>query len=210
MPTTSPIRRRPGPVPLAAVAAVVGAAVAMVLVIGGARGPAWPTRGHGTATDAVEGASVDVVEGAAADAGLGARPAAGPGAAPATGLDPGLAAALDRARRAAAADDVAVSVTSGFRTGAEQAALLADAVVEHGSRAAAQRWVFPPDRSMHVRGLAVDVGAPAARWLDRHGARFGLCRTLEWEWWHFEWRARWEAAGACPGPVDDPMEAPPE
>ena len=40
------------------------------------------------------------------------------------------------------------------------------------------------------------------------GARFGLCRTLAWEWWHVEWRARWEAAGACPAPAETPEGAP--
>ena len=63
---------------------------------------------------------------------------------------------------------------------------------------------------MHVQGLAVDVGdGPAADWLDEHGARFGLCRTLSWEWWHFEWRQRWEATGACPAPAKTPDAAPP-
>jgi hypothetical protein len=58
---------------------------------------------------------------------------------------------------------------------------------------------------MHVRGLAIDVGdGPAADWLAAEGHRFGLCRTLDWEWWHFEWRADWEAAGDCPAPATDP------
>jgi D-alanyl-D-alanine dipeptidase len=62
-------------------------------------------------------------------------------------------------------------------------------------------WVLPPDESHHVRGTAVDI-APrqAARWLDRHGARYGLCRTMEWEWWHFEYDAAWQRAGHCPQP----------
>ena len=125
-----------------------------------------------------------------------------------SGLDPGLVAALEAAVAAAREAGHDLSVTSGFRTVAEQEALLADAVAEHGPTEAL-RWVFPPDRSMHVRGLAVDVGdGPAAEWLDDHGARFGLCRTLAWEWWHFEWRPAWEASSTCPGPVDDPADAP--
>jgi len=140
-------------------------------------------------------------------------PAAPPASAPPTteaadGLHPGLVTAL---RAAVAAADQAghdLSVTSGYRTVAEQEELLAEAIAERGPREAL-RWVFPPDRSMHVRGLAVDVGdRAAARWLDRYGARFGLCRTLDWEWWHFEWREGWEAASSCPGPVDDPEDAP--
>lgn len=143
----------------------------------------------------------------------GRAPVAPPSTAPPTtatptGLDPGLIAALEAAVAAAARAGRDLSVTSGFRTVREQEALLADAIAERGLTEAL-RWVFPPDRSMHVRGLAVDVGDErAAEWLDDHGARFGLCRTLAWEWWHFEWRSSWAASSICPGPVDDPAEAP--
>jgi hypothetical protein len=62
---------------------------------------------------------------------------------------------------------------------------------------------------MHVQGLAIDVGdEESADWLADEGARFGLCRTLYWEWWHFEWRGRWEPAGACPPPAEVPEDAP--
>jgi D-alanyl-D-alanine carboxypeptidase len=104
-------------------------------------------------------------------------PMASPTTAAPTGLDPGLVAALEAAVAAARQAGHDLSVTSGFRTVAEQEALLADAIAEHGPTEAL-RWVFPPDRSMHVRGLAVDVGdRPAAEWLDDHGAWFGLCRN---------------------------------
>lgn len=126
----------------------------------------------------------------------------------ATGLQPGLVAAFEQARVAAARAGRRLTITSGFRTAAEQEALLAEAVEEHGSEAAARRWVFPPDRSMHVRGLAIDVGdRRAAAWLDAHGAGFGLCRTLAWEWWHFEWRDAWASSGTCPAPATDPADA---
>ena len=135
-------------------------------------------------------------------------PAASSTTAAPAGLDPGLVTALEATVAAARRAGHDLFVTSGFRTVAEQEALLADAIAEHGSTEAL-RWVFPPDRSMHVRGLAVDVGdRPAARWLDDHGARFGLCRTLAWEWWHFEWRPAWGALSTCPRPVDDPADAP--
>jgi zinc D-Ala-D-Ala carboxypeptidase len=129
--------------------------------------------------------------------------------APATGLHPGLVEAFERAR--AEADDAGhrLTITSGFRTAAEQQALLDAEVEERGSLAEALRWVFAPEASMHVQGLAIDVGdGPAADWLVEEGARFGLCRTLAWEWWHFEWRERWEDAGACPAPARTPMDAP--
>jgi hypothetical protein len=62
---------------------------------------------------------------------------------------------------------------------------------------------------MHVRGLAIDVGdGPAADWLAAEGARFGLCKTMAWEWWHFEWRERWEATRTCPAPALTPGDAP--
>ena len=126
-----------------------------------------------------------------------------------TGLQPGLVDAFRRAQASAADDGYQLRITSGFRTAKEQAALLDAEVAQRGSLEEALWWVFPPDRSMHVQGLAIDVGdGPAADWLDDEGARFGLCRTLSWEWWHFEWRERWEAAGECPTPAQTPDHAP--
>jgi hypothetical protein len=127
----------------------------------------------------------------------------------ATELRPGLVDAFRRARTAAAVDGHDLTITSGYRTAEQQAALLEAEVAERGSVEAALWWVFPPERSMHVQGLAIDVGdGPAADWLASEGARFGLCRTLSWEWWHFEWREGWEASGTCPAPAQTPDEAP--
>jgi hypothetical protein len=126
-----------------------------------------------------------------------------------TGLTQGLVDAFERAQAEAADAGHELTITSGFRTAREQAALLDAEVAERGSLEEARWWVFPPDRSMHVQGLAIDVGdGPAADWLVDAGARFGLCRTLAWEWWHFEWRAEWEAASACPAPAHTPEDAP--
>ncbi|HJR25446.1 MAG TPA: D-alanyl-D-alanine carboxypeptidase family protein, partial [Acidimicrobiales bacterium] len=125
------------------------------------------------------------------------------------GLHPGLVAAFERASAEAADAGHELTITSGFRTAEEQAAMLEDEVAERGSLEAALWWVFPPDRSMHVQGLAIDVGdGDAADWLAEAGARFGLCRTLAWEWWHFEWRERWEAARTCPPVAETPADAP--
>jgi hypothetical protein len=126
-----------------------------------------------------------------------------------TGLDPGLVGAFGRAQAEAADAGHELTITSGFRTAAEQAAMLEAEVAKRGSLEKALWWVFPPERSMHVQGLAIDVGdGSAADWLADEGARFGLCQTLAWEWWHFEWRARWEAARACPAPARTPDDAP--
>lgn len=125
------------------------------------------------------------------------------------GLDPGLEAALAEARRLAATVGVELPVASGHRSAEEQLDTLEAEIERRGSTEEALRWVFTPDRSMHVRGLAIDInGGPGADWLDAHGARYGLCRTLEWEWWHFEWRQRWQDEGRCPPPVTDPADAP--
>jgi zinc D-Ala-D-Ala carboxypeptidase len=127
-----------------------------------------------------------------------------------TGLHPGLVDAFGRAQIEAADAGHELTITSGFRTAEEQAAMLDTEVAKRGSLEEALWWVFPPDRSMHVQGLAIDVGdGPAADWLAEEGARFGLCHTLAWEWWHFEWRERWEATGSCPAPALVPADAPP-
>ena len=113
-------------------------------------------------------------------------------------LQPGLQRAVDRAIAAAAADGVELRVTSGWRSRAEQEQLFADAVRKYGSPELASHWVLPPDRSEHVKGLAVDVGpAAGARWLETHGVHFGLCRRYANEPWHFE-RLAAAKGSACP------------
>jgi zinc D-Ala-D-Ala carboxypeptidase len=159
---------------------------------------------------ASSGATAEPARPTATAAAAAATTTTAPTASPPTGLQPGLVDAFGRAQASAAGDGYRLRITSGFRTAREQAALLEAEVAERGSLQEALWWVFPPDRSMHVQGLAVDVGdGPAADWLEAEGARFGLCRTLLWEWWHFEWRERWEAAGACPAPAQTPDDAPP-
>jgi hypothetical protein len=166
-------------------------------------------------------AALAVLLGARLVAGASAKPADASSAAgattptapttssPPTGLDPGLVDAFERAQAEAADAGHELTITSGFRTAEEQAAMLDAEVAKRGSLEEALWWVFPPERSMHVQGLAIDVGdGPAADWLADEGARFGLCHTLGWEWWHFEWRERWEAAAACPSPAQVPEDAP--
>lgn len=130
-------------------------------------------------------------------------------AAPPGQLHPGLVRALQLAQDAARSEGFDLVVTSGYRTPERQQQLLDEEIAERGSYEEASRWVFPPDRSMHVQGLAVDVGdGPAADWLDANGAAWGICRTLDWEWWHFEWPERWQAEGTCPAPAVDVAGAP--
>jgi len=103
------------------------------------------------------------------------------------GLDPLLALAFTMAADAAEAEGVPLSITSGYRTPAEQQAMWEDGLATYGSPEEARRWVLPPGESTHVTGKAVDVGPQVgAQWLEANGSRWGLCRTFVNEWWHFE------------------------
>ncbi|WP_239589197.1 M15 family metallopeptidase [Gordonia hydrophobica] len=103
------------------------------------------------------------------------------------GLTPQLGIAYTLAHRAAQAAGVPMYVNSGKRSRAEQARLWRDGIGTYGSPEAARRWVLPPGESTHVTGEAIDVGPRAgAAWLQRNGIRWGLCRTFDNEWWHFE------------------------
>ncbi|WPF83131.1 M15 family metallopeptidase [Sanguibacter sp. 4.1] len=121
---------------------------------------------------------------------------------PATGLDPELERRFALAVEAAAADGVTLTLTSGWRSAEDQAALVESAVERYGSLEEARRWVLPPGRSAHVAGRAIDVGpTDGALWLEQHGADLGLCRVYANELWHFE--PVIEPGGACPALLDD-------
>jgi LAS superfamily LD-carboxypeptidase LdcB len=123
-------------------------------------------------------------------------------------LDAALVAALRRAAHDAADDGVELFVNSGWRSARYQEALLGEAVAKYGSRAEAARWVATPGTSAHVSGDAVDIGhADAARWLDGHGAAYGLCRVYANEPWHYELRPS-AAEDGCPRMYADPAHDP--
>lgn len=123
-------------------------------------------------------------------------------------LDPALLAALQAAATDAAADGVTFSVHSAWRSPAYQEQLRRDAVAEHGSEDAADRWAATPERSLHVSGDAADIGGTDARdWLAAHGARYGLCRVYENEPWHVELRPAAVAEG-CPALYADASQDP--
>lgn len=112
-------------------------------------------------------------------------------------LDPALLAAIQNATTAAAAEGIAMTITSGWRSPEFQQRLLDDAVATYGTVAAARQYVQTPEHSKHVYGAAVDVGGTGAdQWLIANGARFGLCRTYANELWHFELTA--DPYGICP------------
>ena len=99
-------------------------------------------------------------------------------------LHPLLARAVERLIGASGGR---VWVVSGYRSEAEQRILWARALRRYGSPARADDWVARPGRSMHERGLAVDLGG------DIDGAvalvrelNLPLHRPLPNEPWHFE------------------------
>jgi soluble lytic murein transglycosylase-like protein len=93
-------------------------------------------------------------------------------------MRPDTAAAFDRLAAAARKDGILLSITSAFRSDAEQAKLFA----AHPD----PKWVAPPGQSLHRNGTELDLGPPAAYgWLDRNAPRFGFVRRYQWEPWHF-------------------------
>jgi len=105
-------------------------------------------------------------------------------------LNPLLSARFAMAQSFAKADGIKLTLTSGFRSLERQQMLFDREVAIRGSETEAAKWVLPPQFSHHPQGLAIDVNYPGDRagalWLERNGARFGLCRVYANEWWHFE------------------------
>ncbi|MDN5726714.1 MAG: D-alanyl-D-alanine carboxypeptidase family protein [Propionibacteriales bacterium] len=120
-------------------------------------------------------------------------------------LDPDLEKAFGRARKAAKADGVSVSIRTGYRSAKRQQDLFENEIAATGSRKAALKRVLPAKSSMHVRGGAIDVKPQAgATWLEKNGSEWGLCRRYENEWWHFELMI--DPGGTCPTMEPQPKE----
>lgn len=112
-----------------------------------------------------------------------------------TNMQAPAAAAFTKAFAAARAAGLSPEIRSAWRSERWQQILFDRAVAKYGSRSEAAKWVLPPQRSAHVKGYAVDVHPLAmARWLQKHGPAFGICRTYDNEWWHFEYLA----TSTCP------------
>lgn len=93
-------------------------------------------------------------------------------------MRPEVARAFDRMAAAARRDGIALSVSSGFRSDAEQARLFA--------ANPNPRWVAPPGTSLHRYATELDLGPPSAYgWLARNARRFGFIRRYAWEPWMF-------------------------
>jgi hypothetical protein len=86
---------------------------------------------------------------------------------------------------------VRLSLTSGFRTMAEQKHLYncyTSKSCNNGNLAAR------PGYSNHQSGTAVDLST--STWLARNASRFGFVRTVSKESWHYEYRGR-DPGGPC-------------
>jgi hypothetical protein len=98
------------------------------------------------------------------------------------GMRPDVAAAFDRMAAAAAQAGITVTVTSGFRSDAEQAALFA----AHPD----PQWVAPPGHSLHRCATELDLGSESAYgWLAANAGRFGFVQRYSWEPWHYGYTA---------------------
>jgi hypothetical protein len=93
-------------------------------------------------------------------------------------MRPDVAVAFDRMAQAARKEaGLALLVTSGYRSDAEQAKLFA----AHPD----PKWVAPPGTSLHRYGTELDLGPPAAYgWLAANAGRFSFVKRYAWEPWH--------------------------
>jgi Transglycosylase SLT domain/D-alanyl-D-alanine carboxypeptidase/Putative Flp pilus-assembly TadE/G-like len=116
-------------------------------------------------------------------------------------MRPDVAVAFDRLAAAAAADGLALSITSAYRSDAEQAALFA--------ANPDPTWVAPPGSSLHRCATELDLGPPSAYgWLAANAPRFGFTKRYSWEPWHFGYTAGPEPCSAEGDSVgSDPPQA---
>jgi Transglycosylase SLT domain/D-alanyl-D-alanine carboxypeptidase len=92
-------------------------------------------------------------------------------------MRPDVALAFDRMERAAREDGVALLVTSGYRSDAEQAELF--------RLNPDPKWVAPPGTSLHRYGTELDLGPRSAYgWLALNAPRFHFVQRYPHEPWH--------------------------
>jgi len=82
-----------------------------------------------------------------------------------------------------------VTIKSAYRDVAHQQELWDKAVKTYGSPEAARKWVAPPGKSNHGKGLSVDLSYAtnsARKWVHANASRFGLNFPMAHENWHIE------------------------
>ncbi|MFD9704445.1 D-alanyl-D-alanine carboxypeptidase family protein [Lentzea sp. NPDC059081] len=115
------------------------------------------------------------------------------------GLAPDVSRAWQALRAKAAEQGVQLCLNDGKRSRQQQQKEFDEAVQKFGTEELASRYVLnPPDRSMHVLGIAVDIQPiESAKWVEKNGSTLGWCRRYENEQWHFEYNTRYPTSG-CP------------
>lgn len=82
-----------------------------------------------------------------------------------------------------------IKIGNSYRSPERQAQLWEAALRKYGSAAKARKWVAPPGKSNHGRGLAADlkyVDKSAIAWAHANAKRYGLHFPLSNENWHVE------------------------
>jgi LAS superfamily LD-carboxypeptidase LdcB len=144
-----------------------------------------------------------------------------------TGMREAFRGALERMIDAAPpAIRDSLRINSGYRSESKQRELWDAAVRKYGSEADARKWVAPPGRSFHGKGLAADLKfatAEARKWVHNNAAKYGLTFPLKNEPWHVELKGAREyrqhmdlgvgesttAMAGLPNDVPTPMPRPP-
>jgi LAS superfamily LD-carboxypeptidase LdcB len=102
------------------------------------------------------------------------------------GLDPNFNAAVQRMMKDAPGS---IKINSGYRSVERQAQLWAEALKKYGSPERARKWVAPPGKSNHGRGIAMDLGyanPQVKAWVHANAKNYGLHFPLGHEPWHIE------------------------
>jgi len=105
------------------------------------------------------------------------------------GMKPDFASKLSSFLQAAQQAGNPIRINSGYRTPERQAELYEAAVRKYGSEKAARKWVAPPGRSNHNKGLAADLSFSsdkAKEWAHQNASKFGLNFRMAHEAWHIE------------------------
>lgn len=143
-----------------------------------------------TAQQAAEQAMAQPVASPVGSSGVPQAPAhashAGEGSTSPGGFDPNFNNSLQRLLKDFGGK---VTVKSGYRSPERQAQLWQQALKKYGSAAVARKWVAPPGKSNHNRGLAADLGFADKNTIAAvHAAasKYGLVFPLSNENWHIE------------------------
>jgi len=134
-----------------------------------------------SSTEGLLGAIMQLRRSVTGGATLAVQPSMASAPGQATGLDDDFNTRLGQLEKAVPG----LSVTSGYRSVAEQTKLFNAAVQKYGSVEAARKYVAPPGRSNHNRGLAADLSGNLEL-AHRLAPQYGLTFPMSWEPWHVE------------------------